>query len=334
MDDLQTWVSDNLIKLTGASDPTVVDFVLATGTSAKTSSVLQEKLSNFLDGSQPDIDQFSKDLYHRLPKQNGMATNGHPTREDKENSRRNVRKKYQLLEMEDGYESLMAAQVDKPEKKSRRPKEDKHRDHDRDRENKVQTREEERPRQTKLRRKVDADDFEARWGDEEYIEEEEFAESPSKRRRLSGGSVSSQRSEDDLDEDTKRERARERDQKESREFAERLKKKDAEHTKKIVEDRSSTKEGREVARRRALAEDAAARAAAMPDLRERSRQEYLKKREAEQLTLLGKQVREETEELRTNPDLTRREKAEFAKNRELLRIAEARLKIDDHEMGT
>ncbi|MCJ1343907.1 Cyclin-dependent kinase catalytic subunit, partial [Peltigera leucophlebia] len=124
-----------------------------------------------------------------------------------------------------------------------------------------------------------------------------------------------------------------KDLKERDEFAERLKQKDAEKTKKLVEDRSSTKEGKEIARRRALAEDAAAREAAMPDLRLRSRQEYLKKREAEKLALLRKQVIEESEELRSNPDLTRREKDDFAKNRELLRIAEERMRIDDYRDG-
>lgn len=124
-----------------------------------------------------------------------------------------------------------------------------------------------------------------------------------------------------------------KDLKERDEFAQRLKKKDAEKTKKLVEDRSSTKEGKEVARRRALAEDAAAREAAMPDLRLRSRQEYLKKREAEKIALLRKQVIEESEELRSNSDLTRREKDEFAKNRELLRIAEERMRIDDYRDG-
>lgn len=124
-----------------------------------------------------------------------------------------------------------------------------------------------------------------------------------------------------------------KDLKERDEFAQRLKQKDAEKTKKLVEDRSSTKEGKEVARRRALAEDAAAREAAMPDLRLRSRQEYLKKREAEKIALLRKQVTEESEELRSNPDLTRREKDDFAKNRELLRIAEERMRIDDYRDG-
>ncbi|OAT12922.1 adenosinetriphosphatase [Blastomyces gilchristii SLH14081] len=71
----------------------------------------------------------------------------------------------------------------------------------------------------------------------------------------------------------------------------------------------------------------------MPDLRLRSRQEYLKKREAERLALLRKQVAEETAELRENPNLTRREKEEFKKNREVLRLAEERLRIDDYRDG-
>ncbi|KAL8954240.1 MAG: hypothetical protein Q9183_007248, partial [Haloplaca sp. 2 TL-2023] len=279
---------------------------------------------------------------------------------------RHVRKKYQLLEMEDDiepakvakaekpekksrrlkesrhrehgreeestYDSLMAAQVDRPEKSSRRPKEVGGRHRDGYQEDRSRTKDDERHKQKSLRRKGN-DDFDDRWGDEEYVEEAEFAESPAKRRRLSNGSATSLASEDDLDEDAKRERAMERDQKESLAFAERLKKKDAENTKKIVEDRSSTKEGKEVARRRALAEDAMAREAAMPDLRERSRQEYLKKREAEQIVLLRKQVASETEELRKGEPLTRREKAEFEKNRELLKLAEARLNIDDHRDG-
>ncbi|KAI4243457.1 MAG: hypothetical protein L6R40_003459 [Gallowayella cf. fulva] len=333
MADLRTWVSDNLIKLTGASDSTVVDFVLATGASARSSSVLQEKITNFLDGSQSDLDQFAQNLYHRLPKQNGVAATDQPAHPaNKENGMRNIRKKYHLLEMEDELEPPKVTKAEKAEKKNRRPKEDRERDGGRRDEVNLRTGDEQGRRHKKLRRKEEAEDFDDRWGDEEYIEED-FAMSPSKRRRLSDGSASPRGSEDDLDDDARMERARERDLAERDEFAKRLNKKDAEKTKKIVEDRSSTKEGKEVARRRAMAEDAAAREAAMPDLRERSRQEYLKKREAEKLALLRKQVAEETKELQTIPDLSDREKAEFRKNRELLKIAEARLQIDDHRDG-
>ncbi|KAL2039777.1 hypothetical protein N7G274_007636 [Stereocaulon virgatum] len=189
-----------------------------------------------------------------------------------------------------------------------------------------------KPASRKLRRK-ETDDFEDRWGDEGYVEDEQFEQSPPKRLRLDDGVAQSHELEEELDEEAAKERAMAQDQAEKDDFARRLALRDAEKTKKLVEDRSQTKEGKEVARRRALAADTEARQAAMPDLRERSRQEYLKKREAERLALLRKQVTEETAELRSNPDLTRREKEEFAKNREVLRIAEERLRIDDHRDG-
>lgn len=134
----------------------------------------------------------------------------------------------------------------------------------------------------------------------------------------------------DLDPQAREEVERQRDLKERDEFAKRLAEKDDGKSKKIVEDR--TRAG-EAARRRELASDASARASVMPDLRMRSRQEYLKKREAERLALLRRQVAEENAEQRENPNLTRREKEEFARNREVLRIAEERLQIDDHRDG-
>ncbi|KAL2152694.1 hypothetical protein VTH82DRAFT_5878 [Thermothelomyces myriococcoides] len=71
----------------------------------------------------------------------------------------------------------------------------------------------------------------------------------------------------------------------------------------------------------------------MAELRLKSRQQYLAKREAEKLALLRKQVAEETAELRSGVRLTEREKAEFAKNREILRLAEERARIDDYQDG-
>ena len=225
-----------------------------------------------------------------------------------------VTKKYKLLDMEDDdWQSAEVGKVDRAEDSSRLPKKDRH-------------------RSKKLRRKEDtaADD---RWGDEEEADAEEFAESPSKRLRLANGSASPREPNSEMDENLRRDRARENDLAERDEFAKRLSKKDEERTMKLVEDRSSTKEGKEVARRRALAADAMALQAALPDMRERSRQEYLKKREPEQLALLRKQVLEESLELRENPELTRRERDEFSKNREILRIAEERLRIDDYTDG-
>lgn len=353
--DNRTFVSDSLLRLTNASDPTVVDFVLATAGSAKSATSLQDKLVPFLDGSSNDIGAFCSELYGRVntsSSKNG-ASGGAST--SARGGDAPSKKKYRLLEMEDDVpdsaSSLgpMNIEAERDRRRRRDTNKDRSRGKDRDKE---ESRKRERsrevssrdrpPRSKKLRRR-DADDFDDRWGDEEvpeegeglYEEEEdrgrgEFAESPSKRTRLDDGSASPRSPSADLDPEAKRELERKRDLEERDEFAKRLAKKDDGKTKKIVEDR--TRAG-EAARRRALADDSSARAAVMPDLRLRSRQEYLKKRETERLALLRKQVAEETAELRENPALTRREKEEFARNREVLRIAEERLRIDDHRDG-
>ena len=70
------------------------------------------------------------------------------------------------------------------------------------------------------------------------------------------------------------------------------------------------------------------------DLRLRSRQQYLEKREIEKLAILRQQVLEEAdEEARLGEKLSRQERAEFARNRETLRLAEARNNIDEHLDG-
>lgn len=243
-------------------------------------------------------------------------------------------KKYALLPMEE--EDLGPAKVVEKRKEKRRYGE-KSSSSRREKEPRDQSRERSPRRESEnrtkaiRRRNAGDQDFEDRWGDEEYVPEEEpeFQESASKRIKTEHD----QPAEEDLSEEARAELERQRDIAEREAFAQRLKSKDDDKTKKLVEDRSSTKDGKILAQRRLLAEDAAARSAALPDLRERSRQEYLKKRETERLALLRKQVAEETEELRSGVKLSEKEKAEFAKNREVLRIAEERLRIDDYLDG-
>ena len=82
-------------------------------------------------------------------------------------------------------------------------------------------------------------------------------------------------------------------------------------------------------KKRKLAEDAATRVAAMPDLRERSRQEYLEKRELQKIEQLRLLIREEERLFRTER-LTERERLDLENKKELLRLAEERMKLSDH----
>ncbi|KAI0156980.1 P-loop containing nucleoside triphosphate hydrolase protein [Xylariaceae sp. FL1272] len=175
-------------------------------------------------------------------------------------------------------------------------------------------------------RKTRDRDYDDRWGDEdpdptpsadERDAEPEFKESAPKRQKVShdGRSDDDRRSEDEED----------RDRAEREAFAQRLKDRDS--------GKSKHTESKAEKERQRLADQISANRAAMPDLRERSRQDYLKKRETERLALLRKQVAEETAELRSGVRLSEKERADFAKNRELLRLAEERLRIDDHRDG-
>lgn len=140
--------------------------------------------------------------------------------------------------------------------------------------------------------------------------------------------------EDDYeDEEVRKERERERDLKERDEFADRLKKKEKENKKKIVEDRSSKTAGAaEAAARRHLGDDLAARVAAMPSLRERSRQEYLTKREIQQVELLRREIQDD-EKLFHGMKISTRERNELEYKKEVLRLAEERMRIDDRFDG-
>lgn len=140
--------------------------------------------------------------------------------------------------------------------------------------------------------------------------------------------------EEEEDEETRRERQRLKDLEERDAFAERVKQRDKEKTKRIVEDRSSKATGAaaEAAERRRLAEDREARERAMPSLREHSRQEYLTKRELQRIELLRREIADD-EALFRGMKMTKREQRELEKKKELLRLVEERLKIDDKYEG-
>jgi len=323
--DLRTWVDDNLIKYAGASDPTTIDFVLATAKSAKSSEQLQQKLSDFLDGTPSDIQALSSGLYSKLSKpSSSAATNGGPK---SETATKSSKKKYALLEMEDEADDLAPQQVkesSKTERSSRRIKEDRHGEDRRKRDlsatSKDDKHDRESGRRSKKVRRHNEDTFEDRWADQEVSEAEEdeeemFAEPSPKRARTDGGRSPTPEAEKVPE---TAEQAKERDRAEKADFEKRLRERDDGKTKK----QEKEKTGRTV--------DASVN---VGDLREISRQQYLAKREAEQLALLRKQIAEEREEQRNNPDLTEEELKQFAENREILRLAEERLRIDDHLDG-
>jgi pre-mRNA-splicing factor ATP-dependent RNA helicase DHX16 len=296
--DLRSWVSDNTIRFLGAAHSTVVDYIIAEAQSAKSPETLFTKLSGVGFPSDNEGRTFAENLFVKVPRQRkpGAATEK-KTKQRGDAALRAQNSSYKLLLEPD--EEAAPAPV-------------------------VKALKEKKEKKAKVRKRTEGED---QWASDE--EDKRVR----KRRREEYEEEQRMKYETELNEE-EQEALRLQDEKERDEFAEKMKEKDNTESAKVfsrssyaysqaVEDRSS-----ELKNRRNLADDAVARAKALPDLRIESRQQYLVKRQAQQLELLKQQVRDD-EILWQNERLTKRERREIQERKEALRIALERQDIDD-----
>ncbi|KAG0181537.1 hypothetical protein DFQ29_008001 [Apophysomyces sp. BC1021] len=293
--DLTSWVSDNAMKLFGMSESTMVDFFIATAKKAKTPDALFVSLQGAGAPSNDAARRFAHELFARVPHKHSSSTAA-AAAAAKAQRKKEEKEAAKLRKANESFKTLLDDPVEV--------------DADRDEERRL------RKKEKKLRRKQRE---ESAWGSDDDTEIT-TTERERKRRK-------EEESKEQDEDDTEMERLR--DIKERDELAERIKEKDKEKTKKMVEDRSS-KEGSEARKRRNLADDKDARQAALPSLRERSRQEYLKLREQQQMELLRKEVEDE-EYLFRDQRLTKREIAQHEYKKQVLELSEAMHNIDTKE---
>ncbi|KAL4080949.1 pre-mRNA splicing factor [Scleroderma citrinum] len=313
--ELKRFISDNCLRLFGLADRTTVDFVAASASSAKSSEALFASLSSSGLPNTPDAHAFVNDLFVRAPRK---SKHKHRSGVDEGARRQAEREARELTARKYGFLLEDEAKPDVVEL-SAKPG--------------GSTTKEGRGRNLR-KREHDGKEWES---DEEDL---------SRKRRRPDRSVSPSRdqalSDDERthlseveDEETRKERERKEDLKSRDEFAERVRLRDLEKTKKIVEDRSSRAAGpgaADAAIRRKLADDSEARQQALPSLRLHSRQEYLTKREIQQIELLRKEIADD-EALFSGMKISKRERRELERKKELLKLVEERLKINDKWEG-
>ncbi|KAL1664258.1 pre-mRNA splicing factor [Schizophyllum commune] len=300
--DLERYISDNSLRFFGYADRSIIDYVVASASSSKSPQALFSTLNAFGLPDTSDAHEFVQEVYSRAPRKHKQKADASRKQTEKESKALRAQK-YSFVLEDDASVSTDVAPVKKSKKRT-----------------------EER---TLRKREYDGKEWES---DEE--------EHPGKRQRREEPRPPTLPREDvdaemDLeDEDARRERERLEDLRERDAFAERVKERDREKTKKIVEDRSSKNSGAaaEAAERRRLADDAAARSIALPSLRVHSRQEYLTKREIQQIELLRKEIADD-EALFAGMKISKREQRELDRKKELLRLVEERLKINDSYDG-
>ncbi|KAI0086578.1 pre-mRNA splicing factor [Irpex rosettiformis] len=306
--DLERYISDNALRLFGLSDRSIVNYVLASASSAKSQEALFTSLSASGLPDTPDAHSFITEVYSRAPRKSKHHKKDSARKQAEQEAKALRAQKFDyLLEDDAGQSGIVEVGSGKEKSKSGKEKKDRH---TRKREN--DAREWESDEEEKARKRMRHDEGRSNSRSPDRRDQEEDAL---------------------MDEEEDDEERRRRDLEERDAFAERVKQRDKEKTKRIVEDRSS-KSGaaQEAAERRRLADDADARRQAMPNLREHSRQEYLTKREIQRIELLRREIADD-EALFRGMKVTKREQKELERKKELLRIVEERLKINDKWEG-
>lgn len=299
--EIKTYISDNVVRLLGSADSAIVDYVEQLATKSKSPGELYSALLSNGVSEGGDAQGFASQLYSLIPRKT-------KTKAPKASTSSGSSQKFALVTHEE----------DEPPRREKKRDKGKGKEKDRD------------GGKVKLERSSRKRDTEGNWDDAPEEEYEDEPEAEVKRARFESPS------RDDLPEETEEERLeRERleDIRERDEFANRMKNKDKDRTKSLVTDRTTrTDGGLEAERRAQLADDKEARKAAMEDLRQVSRRAYLSKREEQQLDLLKLEIEDEKILFR-NQKMSKRELAEYERKKELIKIMEARRKIDDGTDG-
>ncbi|KAF7291664.1 Pre-mRNA splicing factor [Mycena chlorophos] len=299
--ELERYISDNSLRLFGLSDRKIIDYVVASASSAKTPEGLFSSLHASGLPDTPDAHAFITEVFKQAPRKHKHKRDSTQKKAEKEAKALHAQKFGFLLDDDDaGPSGVVPLKKDKSREDKRKERHTRKREHD--------DKEWESDEEEKARKRRRAEEH-VRVDEDEEMEPVE-------------------------DEVTRRERERLEDLRDRDAFAERVRERDKEKTKKIVEDRSSKDKGgaAEAAQRRLLADDADARSAAMPSLRLHSRQEYLTKRELQQIELLRKEIADD-EALFSGMKISKRERRDLEHKKELLRLVEQRLKIDDKYDG-
>ncbi|WWC86282.1 uncharacterized protein L201_001155 [Kwoniella dendrophila CBS 6074] len=305
MSDLKTFISDNVVRILGSSDNATVDYVHSLALTSKTPGDLYHALLATGLSDSSDTQSFATQVHALVPRK----TKTKAPKADKSGPSQ----RFALLMDEDDNNGSSSSSSSKKEKKSKKGK-DKERDGG----------------AVKLSRSSRKRDTDGNWESDEEEKEKE-----AKRLRLEESPPrNGDEDEPKETEEERLERERLEDLAERDAFAERMKDKDKDRTRKIVTDRSGAgKGGGEAEKREAiLNEDAETKKLAIEDLRLHSRQEYLTKREQQRLDLLKMEIEDEKLLFR-NQKMSKREEAEFERKKELIKIMEARQKIDDGTDG-
>ncbi|KAG6372887.1 pre-mRNA splicing factor [Boletus reticuloceps] len=310
--DIHRFVRDNCLKFFGLAQSSIVDFIIASASSSKSPEALLASLTESGLPNNSDTHAFANELFQRAPRKSKhkQASAVEAARKEAERAARELTaKQYGFLLDERDSNTDVVESVDKSKQRTGKER--------RLRKRELDTKQWESDEEDSARKRHKTDELASR----------SRSRTPPDDAQLDVSQIE--------DTEVRKEKDRIEDLKSRDEFAERVRQRDLQKTKKLVEDRSSRTSGpgaADAAVRRQLADDPQARTQALPSLRIHSRQEYLTKRETQQIELLRKEITDD-EALFAGMRISKREQRELERKKELLHLVEERLKINDKWEG-
>ncbi|CAG9460375.1 unnamed protein product [Pedinophyceae sp. YPF-701] len=337
--ELRKWVGDQLHSLVGFSESALASYVCALGKKHSSHAALARELQEQGLPKSDATERFARELMFRVPRAS-VGQSGY--KKDLIAGAAAVKKNQGYGLLKDDDDDLLMAPVDapaaKPEKvkkskKDKSEKRDREREKDKDRRREgggvdgrerdreagrdSERRREERGKDGKRIRRA-GDELDGAGGDDDVAVAQVLSRRGDRRKRKWEEDAEE---DDEAKQEAEKQAEMDRDVEERKAFEERLKARDDAKTAKLMEKKLSREEREDLERRKYDTEEQ--RRELVPKLRELSRQDYLKKREAQKLELLRQEIADE-EALFGNEELTAKERAELDQKRELLRLAEER----------
>ena len=322
---LRAWISDQLHSVVGFTTPAVVDYLIAqatapSATAAQLEVFLQQSLADGADKA-AHVQSFARELIERVPKKAATAARGAAA--DEERRRREAVRRndtYTLVEDARAEEGAMGEE----DEHRRRMREARQRDKEaraaekvkrRDRRSHSSDDEDERPA-----KRLDTD---AEREQERRMEEEEKEE----KKEGDGG-------EDELIASMTPAEAIEYRKQQDRQardaFIARLAERDKAKTKQVAADKGAQQRDREDRELSSMTQDEMR--ALLPQLRRKAREQYLTRREQQQLQLLQLTLDDEQGRWKEE-ELTEKERRELGRRRKLLELAQQRKGLSDEVVG-
>ena len=311
---LRTWISDQLHAVAGFTTPAIIDYLIAqaaapTATASQLEAFLLQSATDSSADKAAHVRAFARELIDRVPKKASTAARGTAAEEE--------RRKREAARRNAAYTMVADSGLDEEEEHRRRMREAKQREKEARAAEKVKRRERRSPSSD------EEDERPAKRRERDSERDDERSEEKKEERKESDGGEDELIASMTAAEEAEYRKQQDRQARDA--FIARLAERDKAKT-KLVADKGAKQRERDEKELSDMTQDEMR--ALLPQLRRKARDQYLTRREQQQLQLLQATLEDEQSRWK-DEELTERERRELSRRRKLLELAQQRKGLSD-----